>query len=390
MSLGFPSANNNLEQDGFSEESFWPSFTDIMMVIVMVFLLVAVSVILNNYQLVENLKNSMQAQQLASSIAEDTQIENSTLEERLLRLKQQLALANTRIIDSKKEAKKTQLTLSKNQQIIEELNAISTQQTEQLDEKTAYFAALELQSKQQLEEKNAEIITLKNRQKTNKEELYEAQEIASTQQQLVSQLQQQEEESEDKAGDLQAQIASLRNSLTENASEYRTLQTNLSSKSSKIEQLQTTLTKQSSQFTELKKQRNQDESQLLSLQGELDSLDKKYQKLLQPARSAKGKFIVEVVYSKRKGRGVYRIRVDQKGKYKNISRQQLERKLTSLKNKHTSDLYVKVIIPKNSGLSHNEAWKFTSFAHQSYDYYFQSKTDKKDEDEEDEDKTKSQ
>lgn len=378
MSLGFPSANNGFEHNDFNEESFWPSFTDIMMVIVMVFLLVAVSVILNNYQLVENLKQSMQAQQLASSIAEDTQVENSTLEERLLRLKHQLALANTRITDSKKEAEKTQLTLSKNQQIIEELNAISTQQTEQLDEKTAYFAALELQSKQRLEEKNTEIIELKALQKTNKEELQEAQETARTQQRLVSQLQQQEEDNEDQAGDLQAQIESLRKSLTENASEYRSLQTNLTNKASEVEQLQTTLTEQSTQFSELKKQRDQDETQLLSLQGELDSLDKKYQKLLRPARSAKGKFIVAVVYSKRKGRRVYRIRTNEKGEYKPISRQQLERKLTSLKNKHTSNLYVKVIIPKNSGLSHNEAWKFTSFVHQSYDYYFQDKTDKED------------
>lgn len=369
MSLGFPSANNSFEHHDFSEESFWPSFTDIMMVIVMVFLLVAVSVILNNYQLVENLKQSMQAQQLASSIAEDAQVENSTLEERLLRLKQQLALANTRMASSKKEAEKTQLVLSKNQQIIEELNAISTQQTEQLDEKTAYFAVLEQKSKQQLEQKNEEIVKLKDRQQINKDELNAAQEIAMSQQLLVSQLQQQKEENQNNAGDLQAQIKSLRNSLTENSSEYRALQT--------------TLTKQSTQFSELKKQREQDETQLLSLQGELESLDKKYQKLLRPARSAKGKFVVAVVYSKRKGRKMYRIRTNETGKYQPISRQQLKLKLTDLKEKHTSNLYVKVIIPKNSGLSHNEAWKFTSFAHQSYDYYFQNDTD------EDKDKDKS-
>ena len=318
MSLGFPNANNDVEYD-LNEESFWPSFTDIMMVIVMVFLLVAVSVILNNYQLVENLKKSIQAQQLASSIAEDTQLKNSTLEEQLLQLKQQLALANKQINDSKKINKTTQAELLKSQQIIKELNAISKQQTQQLDEKTAYFATLEKQSKQQ------------------------------------------QQQYQNKVEDLEAQIKVLRNSLTENSSEYRALQQTLSDKSSKIEQLETAL----------KKQRESSETQLLSLQGELDSLDKKYQKLLRPARSKKDKFVVAIIYTKHKGHPVYRLRTHPKGEYKNVSRRQLERKMEKLKKQHKNDLYVKVIIPKNSGLSYNEALKFTSFMQKSYDYYFQ-------------------
>ncbi len=333
MSLGFPNANNGFEHHDLNEESFWPSFTDIMMVIVMVFLLVAVSVILNNYQLVENLKKSIQAQQLASSIAEDTQLKNSTLEEQLLQLKQQLALANKQINDSKKINKTTQAELLKSQQIIEELNAISKQQTQQLDEKTTYFATLEKESKQKIKQKNEEIVTL----------------------------QQQQEQHQNKVEDLEAQIEVLRNSLTENSSEYRTLQQTLSDKSSKIEQLQRSL----------KKQRENSETQLLSLQGELDSLDKKYQKLLRPARSAKDKFVVAIIYTKHKGHPVYRLRTHPKGEYKNVSRRQLERKMAKLKKQHKNNLYVKVVIPKNSGLSYNEALKFTSFMQKSYDYYFQ-------------------
>ncbi len=343
MSFGFPNANSGFEHHDLNEESFWPSFTDIMMVIVMVFLLVAVSVILNNYQLVENLKKSMQAQQLASSIAEDTQVENSTLEERLLQLKQQLALANTQISDSKEINKTTQSKLLKNQQIIKELNAISNQQTQQLDEKTAYFATLEQQSKQQLKQKNEEITTLQQQQQVHQDELNASKEKTNTQQQLALQLQQ-----------------------------------TLTNKSSKIKQLQTSLTEQTDQYSQLKKQRKSNETQLLSLQGELDSLDKKYQKLLRPARSAKEKFVVAVIYTKYKGRSVYRLRTHSKGEYKNVSRRQLERKMTKLKKQHSSNLYVKVVIPKNSGLSYSEALKFTSFMQKSYDYYFQpEKTEKK-------------
>ena len=307
MSIGFFETDVTCEQHNLHEESFWPSFTDIMMVIVMVFLLVVVSVILNNYQLVKNLKQSMLAQQLASSIAQDTQIKNNDLEEHIQELKQQL------------------------------------------NEKTARFTTLEQQSKEQLDIKNKEIFKLKQQKKNY----------------------------QNKIADLEAQIKSLRNSLTENASEYIALQKELTEKSSEIEILQQTLTEQSTEFSELKRQRQSDEIQLLSLQGELDSLGKKYQKLLRPARSPKGKFVVTVRYTKYKGRDIYRLRTHPRGEYKNVSRWQLEHKMAKLKKKHGDHLYVKVVIPKNSGLSYNEALKFTNFMQKSYDYYFQDEQEDK-------------
>ncbi len=51
---------------------------------------------------------------------------------------------------------------------------------------------------------------------------------------------------------------------------------------------------------------------LLRMQGEFTELDQKYQKLLKPARSPKGKQVVEVMYQKtgcsirRQGEGRYR------------------------------------------------------------------------------------
>ncbi len=83
MEFGYPGANTHLENHGVSEESFWPSFTDIMMVIVMVFLLVTVAVILNNWSLIGDLKNSIQAQQIASNLAKNRQQENTTLGSKL-------------------------------------------------------------------------------------------------------------------------------------------------------------------------------------------------------------------------------------------------------------------------------------------------------------------
>jgi len=71
------------------EESFWPSFTDIMMVIVMVFLLVTVSVILNNWTLISDLKKSISAQEVATSLAKSEHQENQNLSTKLNALSQQ-------------------------------------------------------------------------------------------------------------------------------------------------------------------------------------------------------------------------------------------------------------------------------------------------------------
>ncbi|RTZ65112.1 MAG: hypothetical protein DSZ29_04725 [Aquificaceae bacterium] len=332
MSFDFPGANTSFENHNVSEESFWPSFTDIMMVIVMTFLLITVSVIINNYHLVETLKKTMQAEQLASSIAEDVQVENTSLEERLKQFKQQLAALNIQLSSAKKEAEKSRSALRESQQNIEKLNAVATK------------------NQQQLDDKNQQITTLSRQQQESLDALDEAKN-------RVLQLQTEKSNNEDKLSGLQKEMALL--------------QTTLQEKSSQSTALQATLDKTSTQLANLKKLRESEETKLLSLQGELDSLDKKYQKLLRPARSAKGKFVVSVMYSKRGGRSRYRLRSSPKGEYADVSRKQLVRKLKKLKKKYTTDLYVKIIIPEKSGLSYNEAWRFTNEMQKSYDYYYQ-------------------
>jgi hypothetical protein len=48
-------------------------------------------------------------------------------------------------------------------------------------------------------------------------------------------------------------------------------------------------------------------------------------------------------------------------------------RLGKLKNKLKDKLYVKIIIPEESGLSYNEAWSFTKDILSRYDYYYQEK-----------------
>jgi hypothetical protein len=49
----------------------------------------------------------------------------------------------------------------------------------------------------------------------------------------------------------------------------------------------------------------------------------------------------------------------------------LNKRLAKLKDTYAGNLYVKVIIPEDSGLSYSEAWNFTYDLLRNYDYYHQ-------------------
>jgi chromosome segregation ATPase len=112
--------------------------------------------------------------------------------------------------------------------------------------------------------------------------------------------------------------------------------------------------------------------QLDTLQGEYDELMVKYDRLIRPARSAKGKYVVTVRYWK-DGEGDNQLRfkdADDKD-YSVVTRKELHQRLSKLKDEHAGKLYVKLIIPDDSGLSYNEAWGFTLDILDKYDYYHQ-------------------
>ena len=57
--------------------------------------------------------------------------------------------------------------------------------------------------------------------------------------------------------------------------------------------------------------------------------------------------------------------------YSRLSLAEVEKRLDKLKQEHGEDLYVKIIIPKDSGLSYSEAWQFMRNLLVKYDYYYQ-------------------
>ena len=56
-------------QDAQSDEGFWPSFTDIMMVVVMIFLLSMVILLMRNLELVSQLRANSVAARSAAMVA---------------------------------------------------------------------------------------------------------------------------------------------------------------------------------------------------------------------------------------------------------------------------------------------------------------------------------
>ena len=112
MNYGYPGSNSQLENHNVSEESFWPSFTDIMMVIVMVFLLVTVAVILNNWALISKLTTSIEAQQAAISLADNRQEKNINLESQLSTMQQNLLALNAQFEEEKIALEETRTKLS--------------------------------------------------------------------------------------------------------------------------------------------------------------------------------------------------------------------------------------------------------------------------------------
>ncbi len=513
MEFGYPGANTHLENHGVSEESFWPSFTDIMMVIVMVFLLVTVAVILNNWSLIGDLKNSIQAQKIASSLAENRQVENVSLGSQLSHLEKQIVVLNEKYEQEKASLIASQKLLEENKQVLSQSQQALSQSQQELEnnkeklsqtqlqatEKDSALTALQTQlkvlndnlsteksslseaqqqltkSQQQLTEKETALVKLQTdltdvikqkdelvelnkshnnalaenekTQQTLREELTASKSsIATLEEQKkikdkeVEALKQSDEIKTQVLASLQADRSKLETAvsllktnyakskeetqneitqaqklkaklevlelaqqqqndslqtvtnsrkmtkdalnqaqvtLKELEEEKQRIITAMSNKLIESEKKVSTLEASINEVNEEIKAKNtellalKDNSQLRSLQGKYDTLDAKYQKLLRPARSSKGKFIVSVTYKKKGGKRIIRLKPSPTGSYKTVSKKELNKVLAKLKAKHKTDLYIKVIIPETSGLSYSEAWKFTSNLQKKYDYYLQ-------------------
>jgi chromosome segregation ATPase len=318
---------NNQSAQG--EDSFWPSFTDIMTVIVMIFMLAMVILLLRNMELLSQLRATMEAEQQAMELVRSTGEENETLEERLIAREHELTMLRMQLMQLQERSEEQEAAISSQRFEISQLNRERDELTNRVNTLTGERTLLNTQ---------------------------------------ISRLNQLSERLQNQVSEANLNIKTLTTDLElANSRQAANLQD--------LEQLRTTLASKDEELLEALALNQQRDEQLTDLKQDYSDLKIQYDKLLRPARTAKGKTLVEVRYTK-KGK---QTRIEYKGpkdsRFNAISRNKLEQNLAALKRQY-NNLYVKVIIPKNSGLSYNEAWSFTNHMHQKYDYYYQEEAKK--------------
>ena len=111
-------------------------------------------------------------------------------------------------------------------------------------------------------------------------------------------------------------------------------------------------------------------SELDILRERHSDLESKYNRLVRPARSTVGRFVVEVRFWKEGDARRYSLR-PASGAERSVSESELHQQLTAMKARHGEKLYTKVM-PDNNSLTHGEAWRFTNKILNRYDYYYQN------------------
>lgn len=287
----------DLRSNDLSSESFWPSFTDIMMVVVMIFLLTSTILMVRNWELIDQLRSSILAEQQASEIIEYTSQENATLEEQLANAQNEISILRVQLMQASEQTSSLQDSLAdRDNQII-----IITSENQSIQN----------------------TLLESNRQITD----------------LSGQIQQ-----------LQIELGSLRSNIAKQASELK---------------------ESRDQIIILTREKDSQTSALINIEATYDQLKVKYDKLIKPARTAKGKHVVEVHHQRVDGAERIRFKGENDTAYRTVTAKELHAELKKAKKEHPKSLYIKIIIPKDSGLSYNEAWTFMKGLLEKYDYYYQ-------------------
>lgn len=328
----FPSLGpHSLDSDN-EGGSFWPSFTDIMMVVVMIFLFATSLLIVRNWNLVAELQASLEAERLAEQMIQSTTEENATLEERLTNAEQLNSILRLRLLEKEEQLKKDQQEIAARQLRIQQLE----------------------EAQQQLQAQKA---SLDQRIRSIEQEL------DSTRSELVS--------SKDETRSLAERLAHQQELLEQQQLQVKTAREQLEQARQRITSLDARNEEQQQKINRLEQEKIDYNRQLLTLKGEYEVVKSKYEELIKPARTAKGKYVAEVYYVKGKKGKVIRFKEPGDATFRNLSLEQVEARLAELKQEKGKDLYVKIIIPKDSGLTYNEAWNFMKNLLEKYDYYYQ-------------------
>ncbi|HGG58931.1 MAG TPA: hypothetical protein ENK26_03315 [Gammaproteobacteria bacterium] len=306
------------------EDSFWPSFTDIMMVVVMIFLISTAFLIIRNSGLTQQLTQTLESERKAAEQAKLRLEQNLTLEERILALENLLSIAQLDRVRTEEEKAKLKKRLG--------------ELTEQLSQTASAADAL----KQQLNDKTREI------------------------QDMISQLDQ-----------LESELSRARKEVDLKARALRSREVELAAARTSIEGLKSAQHQQAREIEQARSRQRISEESLARLRDEYASLETKYQKLVKPARTSKGKYVVSLRYHRNNGEHVIELKQPDDTQFSRYSIKRMHELLSSLKSEYDDKLYIRIIFPDNSDLTYKEAWNFTNEILNKYDYYYQDRKDEK-------------
>ncbi len=394
------------------EDSVWPSFTDVMTVIVMIFLMVLLAFLIRNTQLVDELKvtiddNAELVDELKITISEKEQAakaallnasENTTLQEQLARVRERvLSLQSTlenvsgeretlaqKLESREKAVADLEIEIALLSKLRDELTSANSGLLKDIEVSAQSLAAVETDLegvKNTLNEKIALLLA-------EKADLVVAKEKETT---ALSESEQEKAELSKKLISLTEQLRLVRKNIEAQSSENTELNQQLEDKNvlmlglqtskaelekkvaemaADLEKLTALYSTRGDEVTALQVELENRGKRFKSLQDELDALDEKYRKLIRPARNAAGKHVVRVEHTRTDGKLVYLL-TEPGGEQKALTEKALHARLAALAKEHKAKLYTKIIIPKESGLSHDQAWQFTQNILSKYDYYAQ-------------------
>lgn len=380
---------------GIGDDSVWPSFTDIMTVIVMIFLMALVVMMVRNFELDRRLVTTEISRDAGLAENRGLQDRIGALESTVGGLEQSLNLSQ-----GERDALQTQL-LAELQRIealaadkvgleaqlaaiINERNQLAAEKAEQAAASAARIAAL-TESEANLSQRigalsrefddlrvsaTGEIETLTGANLSLSEQLDKVS-IQLEQVKMLLQTEQQqrralnlrvEEQGRELAAkeELLAQLQSVQEQSTQRYADAR----------AQIDRLNESIQRRQLENAALQELADASGDRYRSLQEEYDSLDEQYRSLARPARSPAGKYVVDVRIVK-SGDALSFLLTEPAQDAAELTRDELDQRLAELKEKQRGNLYTKIIIPDDSPLTHTEAWRVTQEILLGYDYYYQ-------------------
>jgi hypothetical protein len=321
-----------------AQEGFWPSFTDIMTVVVMIFLISMVVLLVRNMELVNQLRATMEAERIAAELARATGEEKDSLSSALHRAEERVQQMQLEMMRLREKGLRSETLIA------EQLRAISGLSNERDD----------------LAQQAAQLALLRQRLEAD---------VARRQAQIDAAMKE--------LDDRQVRLNAAERSITTLEETTEKLRSRVADSQEQTKRLQRTVSEQRESIEQARRDEQEVERRYLVLASDFDNLKVKYDKLVRPARSSAGRHLIEVRYWKEGAEYRMAWREGGEGSYQQIKRSQLDKILQRLSKEKKNGLYVKVIFPENSGLSYNEAWELTSHLHGNYDYYFKEEEQEK-------------